>query len=98
VISRRRLLTGFVLAWAPLGAAAAQEYKAGKVHRLGLLIPGVRVAPSSPVNRQRSAFRAHMRSPATAHDAAHDGGRERAALANRLLGCQSLPSSTLNFS
>jgi putative ABC transport system substrate-binding protein len=37
VISRRRLLTGFVLAWAPLGAAAAQEYKAGKVYRIGLL-------------------------------------------------------------
>ncbi|HMB86848.1 MAG TPA: ABC transporter substrate-binding protein, partial [Methylomirabilota bacterium] len=37
VISRRRLLTGFVLAWAPLGAAAAQEYKAGKVYRIGYL-------------------------------------------------------------
>jgi hypothetical protein len=37
VISRRRLLTGFVLAWAPLGAAAAQEYKAGKVYRIGLI-------------------------------------------------------------
>jgi len=37
VISRRRLLTGFVLAWAPLRAAAAQEYKAGKVYRIGFL-------------------------------------------------------------
>jgi putative ABC transport system substrate-binding protein len=37
VISRRRLLTGVVLAWAPLGAAAAQEYKAGKVYRMGFL-------------------------------------------------------------
>jgi putative ABC transport system substrate-binding protein len=40
VISRRRLLTGFVLAWAPLGAAAAQEYKAGKVYRIGFLRAG----------------------------------------------------------
>jgi len=40
VISRRRLLTGFVLAWAPLGAAAAQEYKAGKVYRVGILSTG----------------------------------------------------------
>jgi putative ABC transport system substrate-binding protein len=39
VISRRRLLTGFVLAWAPLGAAAAQEYKAGKAYRVGVLSP-----------------------------------------------------------
>jgi hypothetical protein len=38
VISRRRLLTGLVLAWAPL-AAAAQEYKAGKVYRIGVLEP-----------------------------------------------------------
>ena len=37
MISRRRLLTGFVLAWAPLGAAVAQEYKAGKVYRVGIL-------------------------------------------------------------
>jgi len=37
VISRRRLLTGFVLAWAPLRAAAAQEYKAGKIARIGYL-------------------------------------------------------------
>ena len=37
MISRRRLLTGFVLAWAPLRAAAAQEYKAGKVYRIGFL-------------------------------------------------------------
>ena len=36
MISRRRLLTGFVLAWAPLGAGA-QEYKAGKVARIGVL-------------------------------------------------------------
>jgi putative ABC transport system substrate-binding protein len=40
VISRRRLLTGFVLAWAPLGAAVAQEYKAGKVYRIGFLSQG----------------------------------------------------------
>ena len=37
MISRRRLLTGFVLAWAPLGAATAQEYKAGRVPRIGWL-------------------------------------------------------------
>ncbi len=41
MISRRRLLTGFVLAWAPLGAAAAQEYKAGKVYRIGVVAAGV---------------------------------------------------------
>jgi putative tryptophan/tyrosine transport system substrate-binding protein len=40
VISRRRLLTGFVLAWAPLGAAAAQEYKAGKMWRIAIVLPG----------------------------------------------------------
>ena len=42
MISRRRLLTGFVLAWAPLGAAVAQEYKAGKVYRVGYLGIGAR--------------------------------------------------------
>jgi len=44
VISRRRLLTGFVLAWAPLGAAA-QEYKAGKVYRLGSIYAENPTAP-----------------------------------------------------
>ena len=39
MISRRRFLTGFVLAWAPLGAGA-QEYKAGKVYRIGYLSSG----------------------------------------------------------
>ena len=39
MISRRRLLTGFVLAWAPL-RAGAQEYKAGNVHRIGYLTAG----------------------------------------------------------
>ena len=38
MISRRRVLTGFVLAWAPLGAAVAQEYKAGKKARIGVLL------------------------------------------------------------
>ena len=41
MISRRRLLTGFVLAWAPLGAAAAQEYKAGKAYRIGVISSGI---------------------------------------------------------
>ena len=45
MISRRRLLTGFVLAWAPLGAAAAQEYKAGKARRLGYLATGFSTMP-----------------------------------------------------
>jgi len=40
VISRRGFLTGFVIALAPLGATAdAQEYKAGKVYRIGVLCP-----------------------------------------------------------
>jgi putative ABC transport system substrate-binding protein len=39
VISRRRFLTGVVMALAPLGAAAdAQEHKAGKVWRVGVLL------------------------------------------------------------
>jgi putative tryptophan/tyrosine transport system substrate-binding protein len=38
VISRRRFLTGFVIALSPLGStASAQEYKAGKVYRIGVL-------------------------------------------------------------
>jgi putative ABC transport system substrate-binding protein len=38
VISRRRFLTGVALALAPIGATAhAQEYKAGKVSRVGFL-------------------------------------------------------------
>jgi putative tryptophan/tyrosine transport system substrate-binding protein len=41
VISRRRFLTGIVIAWAPIGATAhAQEYKAqqaDKVYRIGFL-------------------------------------------------------------
>jgi ABC-type uncharacterized transport system substrate-binding protein len=42
VISRRRFLTGVVMALAPLGAAAdAQEHKAGKVYRIGVLSAGV---------------------------------------------------------
>jgi hypothetical protein len=37
VISRRRFLTGSAIALAPLGTAtSAQEYKAGKVYRLGV--------------------------------------------------------------
>ncbi len=51
MISRRRLLTGFALAWAPLGAAAAQEYKAGKVHRIGYLSYG---SPAEAANRVRA--------------------------------------------
>jgi putative ABC transport system substrate-binding protein len=38
VISRRHWLAGFVIALAPFGgAASAQEYKAGKVYRIGIL-------------------------------------------------------------
>ena len=44
MISRRRLLTGFVLAWAPL-RAAAQEYKAGKVARIGYLAGNLAAFP-----------------------------------------------------
>jgi putative ABC transport system substrate-binding protein len=58
VISRRRLLTGFVLAWAPLGAAAAQEYKAGKVWRIGLLDYS---APDPARQEWWNAFRQQMR-------------------------------------
>jgi len=57
VISRRRLLTGFVLAWAPLGAAAAQEYKAGKVWRIAFLGS---TSPSGYAS-QLEAFRAGLR-------------------------------------
>jgi putative ABC transport system substrate-binding protein len=59
VISRRRLFTGFVLAWAPLGAAAAQEYKAGKVWRIGVLGFGPRTADmigSTPKNAYPAAL------------------------------------------
>jgi len=51
VISRRRLLTGFVLAWAPLGAGA-QEYKAGKTRIVALVLgsaPASGMAGSDPV-------------------------------------------------
>ncbi len=51
MISRRRLLTGFVLAWAPLGAAAAQEYKAGKVWRIGYMSPATSQASQLSVQR-----------------------------------------------
>jgi hypothetical protein len=38
VISRRRFLTGFAIALTPLGTAtSAQEYKAGKVSRIGFI-------------------------------------------------------------
>jgi len=38
VISRRRFLTSLVITLAPLGAApGAQEYKAGKIYRIGML-------------------------------------------------------------
>ena len=57
MISRRRLLTGFVLAWAPLGAAAAQEYKAGKVWRIAFLGS---TSPSGYAS-QLEAFRAGLR-------------------------------------
>jgi len=41
VISRRRFLTGVAIGLAPMGAAAhAQEYKAGKVYRIGFLRAG----------------------------------------------------------
>jgi putative ABC transport system substrate-binding protein len=57
MISCRRLLTGFVLAWAPLRAAAAQESKAGKVWRIGYLGVG---SAAVPVNRLE-ALRAGLR-------------------------------------
>jgi len=44
---RRRILAGLLLSLAAPRATEAQP--AGKVYRLGLLIPGVHVAPSSPV-------------------------------------------------
>lgn len=56
MISRRRLLTGFVLAWAPLGAAA-QEYKAGKVYRIAFLGS---TSPSGYAS-QVAAFRGGLR-------------------------------------
>ena len=58
MISRRRLLTGFVLAWAPLGAAAAQEYKAGKTYRVGHLAAS---APSAENTRLLAAFHGELR-------------------------------------
>jgi len=62
VISRRRLLTGFVLAWAPLRAAAAQEYKAGKVYRVGvILVTPIARIKSDPTHAFNSAFRPEMR-------------------------------------
>ena len=57
MISRRRLLTGFVLAWAPLGAAAAQEYKAGTVYRVGLLSGGSAVG-ADPLRSSEEKLRA----------------------------------------
>jgi putative ABC transport system substrate-binding protein len=41
VISRRRFLTGFVIALAPAATVyGAQEYKAGKIYQGGVLDPG----------------------------------------------------------
>lgn len=58
VISRRRFLTAFVIALAPLGAAVdAQEYQAGKVYRVGLL--GSVTASTAPHLLQ--AFRQGLR-------------------------------------
>ena len=58
MISRRRLLTGFVLAWAPLGAAA-QEYKAGKVYRIGVLFASTPTATSHLLDGLRQGLREH---------------------------------------
>ena len=55
MISRRRVLTGFVIALAPLGGAAhAQEYKAQqtKIARLGVLLFGTPDADAFPAIRR----------------------------------------------
>ena len=58
MISRRRFITGFVIALTPLAAtASAQEYKAqqaGKVYRIGLL--GITQPTSSNLQRPLEAF------------------------------------------
>jgi putative ABC transport system substrate-binding protein len=60
VISRRRFLTGFVIALAPLGGAAhAQEYKAqpaGEVRRIGVLSPGWPFVPANVFAAFRSGL------------------------------------------
>ena len=62
MISRRRFITGFVIALTPLGATAtAQEYKAqqpGKVYRVGHLAA---TAPSAENTRLLGAFHAELR-------------------------------------
>jgi hypothetical protein len=46
VITRRGILAGFAVAMTPIGAiASAQEYKAGKLHRVGVL-----TGPTSTAN------------------------------------------------
>ena len=55
MISRRRLLTGFVLAWAPL-RAGAQEYKAGK-HTIGVLSLGSAVSLRPVLDAFREGLR-----------------------------------------
>ena len=62
VISRRRFITGVVLALTPLGATtSAQEYKAqqagGKVYRIGFL----QVAPNTPTINYTETFRQGLR-------------------------------------
>ena len=58
MISRRRFLTGVVMALAPLGAAAdAQEHKAGNVPRIGFLS----AAPLSSIPARIEAFRKGLR-------------------------------------
>jgi putative tryptophan/tyrosine transport system substrate-binding protein len=63
VISRRRFITGVVIALTPLGAmASAQEYKAqqvGKVYRVGLIVttsPISEMVGSEPVHSFARAF------------------------------------------
>ena len=47
MITRRRILAGFTVAMTPIGAtASAQEYKAGKVRRIGVLSPGSPFVPA----------------------------------------------------
>jgi putative ABC transport system substrate-binding protein len=58
VISRRRFITGFVIASTPLGAtASAQEYKAEKVYRIGFLGTASASAQAKRVDALRAGLR-----------------------------------------
>jgi hypothetical protein len=62
VITRRRFLTGSVITLTPIGAtASAQEYKAGKVYRVGAIgVTPVAVLNSDPTIPFNSGFRREM--------------------------------------